>query len=273
MQYGNYMSDDTRWFHPRLDDALFWCGQRHEEGIHCTVAALAEYATNREQSESAMRDTVAAIRMIARKVPDSTISIKPTAFGVLFDPAEYERNLSILIEEAQHAEVGIEIDMEGRDLVDITLQSAQKMAEEYPVTVALQAYLDRTEADCRLCISKGIRVRLVKGAYLGDVKGFAEIQERLKKIFQILLASGENFSVGTHDPEITTWIERDTQIPRHQIELGFLMGLADETKLRLAQEGWDVSEYVPYGSGGTAYRKRRERYISLIQEAGRSLLP
>ena len=147
------------------------------------------------------------------------------------------------------------------------------MAGEYPLTVALQAYLDRTPADCELCLDKGIRIRLVKGAYLGDAGNFVEIQGRLRGLISRLGESGENFSVGTHDPEIVAWIQRDAGIPRHQIELGFLMGLADQTKILLAGSGWDVSEYVPFGASGTAYRKRRERYLALLMEAGRSPLP
>lgn len=31
------------------------------------------------------------------------------------------------------------------------------------------------------------------------------------------------------------------------LEVGFLKGLADETKLKMAGEGWKVAEYVPFG--------------------------
>lgn len=31
------------------------------------------------------------------------------------------------------------------------------------------------------------------------------------------------------------------------LEVGFFKGLADETKLKMAGEGWKVAEYVPFG--------------------------
>jgi proline dehydrogenase len=267
------MNPDTRWSLPDLEKAVEWCSVRHGQGIHCTVATQAEYSNDRDQADAAVQNITASVRMIAARVPDCTISIKPTAMGILFDPREYERNLATVLHESEEHEIGIEIDMEGRDLVDATLQSALEMAGEYPLTVALQAYLDRTPGDCELCLDEGIRIRLVKGAYLGDTGNFVEIQRRLRALISRLGESGENFSVGTHDPEIVGWIQRESGIPPHQLELGFLMGLSDETKMQLAGAGWDVSEYVPFGANGTAYRKRRERYLALLREAGRSPLP
>jgi proline dehydrogenase len=267
------MDPDTRWSLPDLGRAADWCSMRHGQGIHCTVAPLAEYANGRSQSDAAVTDLIRSIQVVAERVPDCTVSLKPTAMGILFDPGVYEQNLSAVLDEAEKNGIGLEIDMEGRDLVDVTLQSARKLAGEYPVTVALQAYLDRTPADCGMCIREGIRVRLVKGAYLGDIRDFTGIRDRLRSLISLIGDSGENFSVGTHDPVILDWIRGESGIPRHQVELGFLMGLADQTKVRLAGEGWDVSEYVPFGTGGTAYRKRREHYLALLDQAGRMPLP
>ena len=267
------MSAENRWSLPDLGAAADWCRGRHGQGIHCTIASLDEYARNRDHTAAALRAALAAIRTLAGGPADCTVSLKPTALGLLFDAGEYERNLAAIVSEAEANGIGIEIDMEGRDLVDATLRSAREVAGEYPVTVALQAYLDRTLDDCDVCISKGIRIRVVKGAYLGDTGDFASVQNRMRMLISRIAGSGENFSVGTHDPELLSWITGEAGVPRHQVELGFLMGLADETKLRLAAGGWDVSEYVPFGADGTAYRKRRERYLQQLKEAGREPVP
>jgi proline dehydrogenase len=267
------MNPDSRWSLPDLESTVEWCAMRHGQGIHCTVASLGEYAKDRGQSDAEVRAISESIRVLASRVPDCTISLKPTAMGILIDPREYERNLALVLHEAEKNEIGLEIDMEGRNLVDSTLRSAKETGKEYPLTIALQAYLDRTPTDCELCIDEGIRIRLVKGAYVGDTENFAEIQERFRFLITRMAESGENFCVGTHDPEIVNWIQQEAKIPRHQIELGFLKGLADQTKAGLAGAGWDVSEYVPFGVGGTAYRNRRERYLSLLTGAGRAPLP
>jgi len=268
------MSADNRWSFPDLDTTIGWCEERHGQGIRCTVASLDEFARNRDHAAAAVRAAVAAVRTLAVSHPDCSVSLKPTALGVLFDREEYRRNLATVVNEARKNGISIEIDMEGRDLVDATLRSAGEVAMEYPVTIALQAYLDRTLDDCDFCISHGIRIRIVKGAYLGDTGDFAAIQQRLRMLISRIAGSGENFSIGTHDTEVLAWITEEARIPRHQVELGFLKGLAEQTKLRLATDGWDVSEYVPFGQqGGTAYRNRRERYLQLLQEAGREPAP
>ena len=78
---------------------------------------------------------------------------------------------------------------------------------------------------------------------------------------------------GTHDPEIIRWITEESKVPPHQIEFGFLKGLADQTKIRLADAGMDVSEYVPFGLDGIAYRTRREYYLKMMEKSGRSPAP
>ena len=56
--------------------------------------------------------------------------------------------------------------MEQSHYVDVTLALTKRLREEFPrVGVCLQAYLFRTREDLEDVMSKGIGVRLVKGAY------------------------------------------------------------------------------------------------------------
>jgi proline dehydrogenase len=268
------MSGDDRWSLQDLDQVVAWCRQRNAQGIRCTVSPLAEYAENAVQVDSAVEENILCIRTLARQALSASVSVKPTSLGILFDRAEYFRNLTILFHEAGELKVKIEIDMEGRDYVEDTLQSARVMAEEHQeVTLALQAYLYRTSSDCDLCTSSGIRIRLVKGTYQGDIMDFTAIQERLKSLIGHVAGNGRELCVGTHDPEIIAWIQTGNTIKKEQVELGFLKGLSDSAKLRLASSGWKVSEYVPYGTGGEAYKARRENYLFQLEMAGRHPAP
>ena len=67
-------------------------------------------------------------------------------------------------------DVGFEIDMEGKQSVDLTIQAAKACAVAgIPTTMALQVYLKRTLDDLDyLQGQENLRIRLVKGAYLGD---------------------------------------------------------------------------------------------------------
>jgi proline dehydrogenase len=164
--------------------------------------------------------------------------------------------------------------MEGKAYVEFTLDLATACRREHPsITVALQSYLDRTPEDIRGMAGAGVRVRLVKGAYLGDLQDFGEIERRILADARLLGDLGVPFSLGTHDPVVIGEVKHAEGMSRELVEFGFLMGLSDGTKSALAGEGWRVSEYVPWGRGGEGYVLRRERYLRDLARAGRSPAP
>ena len=60
----------------------------------------------------------------------------------------------------------VTVDMEDHTTTDATLEAVRELRRDFPTTgVVLQAYLHRTEADCRDVAGPGSRVRLCKGAY------------------------------------------------------------------------------------------------------------
>jgi len=265
---------EDRWSMPELASALQWCRERNRQHIRCILAVIAEYAKTPEESQEAMASHLAGIRMAQEQSGALSFSIKPSAIGILFDHGEYIRNLSLLFHEALDRGIPFEIDMEGRPVVGDTLRSALTLAGEVGgVTLALQAYLDRTSTDLATCMNAGIRVRLVKGAYLGDSSDFIAIQERFRTHARTLISSGVPFSAATHDPVLIGWLREEMRDHKDLIEFAFLKGLAERTKIDLAAEGWKVAEYVPYGPKGQAYFRRRERYLSTLEHLGRSPVP
>jgi proline dehydrogenase len=164
--------------------------------------------------------------------------------------------------------------MEGKGSVAFTIDMAIACAAIHrPVTVALQAYLNRTQADLETVVSHGIGVRLVKGAYLGDIQNFREIQDRMRAVAEDMLLREKPFSFATQDPDLIAWLLERLGGKRDAVEFGFIMGLSDQTKVGLATDGWKVSEYVPFGPGGSAYILRRERYLRDLQVLGRTPAP
>ena len=264
---------EDRWSLPDLATAVQWCAERNRQNIRCTLAVMAEYAQTPEESQHSLVAHLAGIRE-AGSQPGISFSIKPSAIGILFDHGEYVRNLSLLFHEALDRGVPFEMDMEGRAFVADTLRSALTIAGEGgPVTLALQAYLNRTSTDLSRCMDAGIRVRLVKGAYLGDTRDFTVIQEEFRKHAGTLISAGARFSAATHDPVLVDWLKEEMRHHKNLVEFGFLKGLAERTKSEMAAEGWKVSEYVPYGPGGEAYVRRREQYLAALEHLGRSPLP
>jgi proline dehydrogenase len=235
---------------------------------------LGEDITSEKRVEQTVESILHCAQVLDEMDLDAAIAVKLTNLGVAINKNLAKKHLLRIFNETTDLNTNIEIDIEGTPLIDFTLKIALECAEKgYHVTLALQAYLNRTIEDIKIAIENDITVRLVKGAYLGDTNNFKEIQGKFKTCFDILFGSGKHFSVGTHDPELVEWIKDKARDQMDLIEFGFLKGIADETKLNLVNDGWAVVEYVPYGIDSKAYITRRMRYLKSLKGEGRKPAP
>jgi proline dehydrogenase len=268
------MDASSCWILPDLPAALAWAREREKQNIRCTLAIAGEYARTPEGVRAGFAENIGCLRAIAMAKVGASLSVKPSGLGGLFDRDACREHLVRIAREAANSGVPLEIDMEGRGYVELTLAISLACGAEHPhLTVALQSYLDRTPGDIRQMVAGGFRVRLVKGAYLGDTRDFAGIQQRTLEDARLLLDLGAPFSLGTHDPVVIGRVKEEFRDARDLVEFGFLRGLSDRTKAALAGEGWMVTEYVPFGPGGEGYVLRRERYLGDLALAGRVLAP
>ncbi len=263
-----------RWSLPNLQSAVRWCEERNAQDLRCILDVLGEYAKDKKQALRSVEAYLSCVRAIEEHSLDASIALKLTSVGATFDLTLCHKNVNTIANETASRNVGFEIDMEGRGLVSYTLDVALQCAQEsVSPTLALQAYLNRTPSDLQKAILHKIKPRIVKGTYIGDISKFEDVQEQFKTLVEISIASGEPFSVGTHDPELITWLKHKIENERYRIEFGFLKGLSDATKLDLAATGWRVAEYVPFGLNKMAYEARRLKYIRKLDDLGRAPLP
>ncbi len=264
----------SRWTVNSVDEALSRSAQRNTEGISCTLHLLDEYNQDPDQARDLTLQYSALIDILAKEKIQGDISIKLTSLGVLVDEELAVKQSLDLALQAKHHGIGFEIDMEGRGLVESTIQTALSIKKQGPsVVIALQAYLDRSRDDLQRILDGGIIPRLVKGAYTGDVSEFETVETRFKDLAEELLESNSPFHVGTHDPGLLSWLQERLGNRRNLVRFGFLMGLSDFTKQSMAREGWSVSEYIPIGTEGRAYISRRERYLSELLHLERDPAP
>jgi proline dehydrogenase len=248
--------------------------ERNSQGIRCTLDVLGEHADTEEAAHNIVEGYNECARSIGNMNLKASLAIKPSALGAVFDRKLCTGNILEVINSAHECGVQCEIDMEGTPLVDYTLDIAGRCSREgFPIILALQAYLKRTPDDVSRVIEQGITVRLVKGAYKGDTGDFSDIQTMFLKNCDILLEDKVSFLIGTHDPEIIQWIEKRLKKRMEIVEFGFLRGLGNRTKMRLADDGWHVSEYIPFGDRRKAYETRRKRYLRVLETLGRSPAP
>jgi proline dehydrogenase len=171
--------------------------------------------------------------------------------------------------------------MEDHTTTDSTLSILRELRQDFPETGAvLQAYLRRTEADCRDLAYAGSRVRLCKGAYKEPesvaYQQRAAVDKAFVRAMKILMNGGGYPMIATHDPRLIaiagSLADRARRAPG-SFEYQFLYGIRPDEQRRLASEGHTVRVYVPYGVDWYGYLVRRlaERPANL-QFFARSLI-
>lgn len=244
------------------------------QGVRIVLDILGESTNELKQVREATDSYVRLVKGIANEKLHSSISIKVSSLGYVHDRSTCLQNVLAISKEASTRKVGFEIDMEGKSMVDFTLDAAKACQETgYPTTIAIQAYLDRSPNDLERLIERGVRVRVVKGAYVGDTEDFVEIQGRFKKLVRTIMESGQSFCIGTQDPELIVWSTVKLAEQSDLIEFGMLKGLSDVTKLEFLKNKWHVSEYVPFGSNKAAYEDRRRLYLRNLERLGLAPAP
>jgi proline dehydrogenase len=193
------------------------------------------------------------------------VSLKLTALGQLVDPARALENAQRICQAATNAGTTVTLDMEDHTTTDSTLEALRELRQDFPfVGAVLQAYLRRTESDCRDLAYAGSRVRLCKGAY-NEPESVAyqhrhEVDLSYVRCLNTLMG-GDGFPmIATHDPRLigiaaerARWFDRKPGSYEYQM----LYGVRPEEQRRLAEAGETVRVYVPYGTEWYGYLMRR----------------
>ncbi len=195
------------------------------------------------------------------------VSMKLTALGLQLrdGPQLALENAELICRAAGMADTRVTLDMEDHTTTDSTLEILHTLRKEYPDTGAvLQAYLYRTEDDCRDLAVAGSRVRLCKGAY-AEPESVAfqdrqEIDRCYVRCMRILMAGSGFPMLATHDPtliDIGLKLASDHGRGPGDFEFQMLYGIRPTEQQRLAQLGHAVRVYVPYGTDWYGYLVRR----------------
>src|SRR5919204_2967482 len=105
----------------RLDEALAAAADLNSRGIGAILDLLGEGVTDLAGARHAVEQYEEAADAIAARGLDATISIKLSQLGQSVDRNACVANLNEILDQAQAAGVGVEIDMEDSSLVSDTL--------------------------------------------------------------------------------------------------------------------------------------------------------
>jgi proline dehydrogenase len=241
-----------------------------DDGLQVSLDHLGEDTVNPEQAEAAVTAYLTLLERLARArlTPAAEVSVKLSAVGQAL-PGGGERvaleNVRRICRAARNAGTTVTLDMEDHTTTDATLRVLRELREDFPETGAvLQAYLKRTEDDCRELAHEGSRVRLCKGAY--DEPDTVAHTSRLDvdrayvRCLKILMGGAGYPMVASHDPrmvEIALDLARRTGRAPESYEFQMLYGVRPEEQRRLVATGERVRVYVPYGQEWYGYLVRR----------------
>jgi proline dehydrogenase len=155
--------------------------------------------------------------------------------------------------------------MEDHTTTDSTLGILRELRRDFPdVGAVVQAYLHRTEGDCRDLAYAGSRVRLCKGAYKEPesvaFQSKGDVDRSYVRCLKVLLGGTGYPMVATHDPRLVTItgdLVRRNARAKGSYEYQMLYGIRPNEQLRLAAAGERMRVYVPYGDEWYGYLVRR----------------
>jgi proline dehydrogenase len=157
----------------------------------------------------------------------------------------------------------VTLDMEDHTTTDSTLSILRELRVDFPwVGAVLQAYLRRTEQDCRDLAYSGSRVRLCKGAYQEPAsvayQDKHDVDLSYVRCLKVLMEGQGYPMVASHDPRlIAIAADLATARSKDSYEFQMLYGIRPEEQRRIAAEGNRMRVYVPYGDEWYGYFMRR----------------
>ena len=188
--------------------------------------------------------------------------------GQVIDRDLCEAHLRALLTQARDADLFVRLDMEGSDLTASTLGLFEAVYPDFPdhVGPVLQAYLHRTDADVARMGELNARVRLCKGAYKEPpslaYQDMPTIRWHYRRYAERLLTGARYPGIATHDDELIDAVKQladERGVARDAFEFQMLYGLRPETQRQIAQDGYRMRVYVPYGTEWLPYFSRRLR--------------
>jgi proline dehydrogenase len=252
------------------------------DALHHAARRDDGHAARRDDDSAARRDDHHAARRVGDHAPrrvehpaarragqPAHVSLKPSAFGLLIDPAHCEAQIERVLQAAARHGSFVRLDME--DLrctqaeIDLLVRLRQRHAN---VGLVLQAYLRRTHDDIAALARPGENLRICKGIYAEDpaqlvphaVRDRRAINPHFVQHVRRCFEAGCFVGIATHDEALVDELialAEAMAVDRTRFEFQMLLGVCEPLRDRLLREGFAVRIYVPYGRDWIGYGTRR----------------
>lgn len=265
----------------KLEDAVRVIQSLNSKGINATLDHLGEHTDSTEASINASREIIEALNYVEQSRIRANISIKLTQLGLIVDKKLCVDNLRNILGHAKELNNFIRIDMEDSSTTQTTLDLLMQMRREgyTNVGIVIQSYLYRSKDDLSHLIDSSVPIRLCKGAY-NEPSEIAypvkrDVDNSYDELSSILLKASEIMNVYDHHDDgkfpplaaLATHDERrinyaceyaeNIKLDKSRLEFQMLFGVRRDLQTKLADSGYPVRVYVPYGTEWYPYFMRR----------------
>jgi proline dehydrogenase len=248
-----------------LDDAVRVVRGLNGKGFMATVDVLGEFVAEREKAEASVAEYQRLVERIACEKLDANVSVKLTAVGMDIDPQYVRQNVRKVMAAAARHGMFVRMDMEDSPHTTETLAIYDELRREFPVGVAIQAYLRRSADDVQRLMAGGqTNFRLCKGIYVEPEsiahKGREEIRRNFTALLDQMFAGGAYVGIATHDEVLVDEAEklvRKYGLSRDRYEFQMLLGVRRVLRDGILARGHRLRVYVPYGDAWYGYSTRR----------------
>jgi len=266
-----------------IADAIRVIRELNEKGIVTTLDQLGEHTTTTEEATQATEGILNILDEIDKAGVKSNVSIKLTQIGMGLDDTLCLQNLTRILNRAKEYKNFVRIDMEDTPYTDTTIELLNNVLDAgfniRTVGLVVQSCLYRTEDDTRKLLERGVRFRLVKGAYSEPPdKAYpkkADVDANFDLLTKILIdaalaAKSPKLSedgrtppvpaIATHDEKRIAFAKQygtKVELPKEALEFQMLYGIRRDLQDQLAAAGYPVRVYVPFGTHWYPYFMRR----------------
>lgn len=257
---GRFIAGET------LDEALDEIERLNQKGILVTLDHLGEGIRSLDEATGYREEYLRLVEGISKRGVESHISLKPTQMGMALDRKQAYTNIKLVVERAKEHGNFVRLDMEDSPFTQATIDMTRQLHKEGLTNVGtvLQAYLFRTVEDAKHLIEVGVPLRLVKGAYKepADIayQQKREVLDNFKKLIKLHFDQGAYVAIASHDDHIIDWVKvfaEQSRIDKQDYEFQMLYGLRMNDQAALAQDGYRIRCYLPYGTMWYPYFTRR----------------
>jgi proline dehydrogenase len=249
-----------------IEDAMKITTSLNKEGASVTIDVLGEFVESREVALNETEQSIEVLNQISYGNLKAELSVKLTSLGLGIDEEFAYNNLFKVVKRANELGLFVRTDMENSPYTQKTIELQRRIKAVFPdnIGIVLQSYMRRSESDILSLVKDNVNFRLCKGIYneSEDIafKDRKEIQDNYLKCLKIIFENNCFVGIATHDDVLINGARKmikEMNYPKEKYQFQMLLGVRENKRKELIEQGHDLQVYVPFGLDWYGYSIRR----------------